>query len=75
MLPLPPVKKSPYLLADTTPDTQTLQSLQAFHKTCKNAELRQKTKTLLKDLGEEIFDLEDDEDDFEDLEDEEKYDR
>lgn len=64
-----------YLLADTTPDTQTLQSLQAFHKTCKNAELRQKTKTLLKDLGEEIFDLEDDEDDFEDLEDEEKYDR
>ncbi|MBQ9395966.1 MAG: hypothetical protein IJU23_10715 [Proteobacteria bacterium] len=60
-----------YLLADETPDRETIAALQAFHKDGKNAELRLMAKELLRDLGEEIFDLDDEEDDFDDLEDEE----
>ena len=60
-----------YLLADETPDRETITALQAFHKDGKNAELRLMAKELLRDLGEEIFDFDDEEDDFDDLEEEE----
>lgn len=60
-----------YMMEDESRDAETISALQAFYKDGKNAELRQKTKNLLKDLGEEIFDFDDEDDDFEDLNDEE----
>ena len=45
-------------------DDATIASLQAFYKEAKNAELKKNTKDLLKDLGEEIFDFDDEEDDL-----------
>lgn len=61
-----------YMLEDSERDAESVSLLQAFYKEAKNAELKQFTKTLLKDLGEEIFDFDDEEDDFEDLRDEEE---
>lgn len=59
-----------FLSADETPDRTTISALQAFYKDCKHAELKQDVKKVLKDLGEELFDLDDEDDDFEDLNDE-----
>lgn len=55
-------------------DPESVASLQKIYKENKNAEIRQLAKDLLKDLGEEIFDLDDEFDDFEDLNDEEDED-
>lgn len=55
---------------DTSPDRQTITKIQQYQKECKNSYLRSKLVLLLKSLGEEVFDFDDEEDDFEDLNDE-----
>ena len=59
-----------FLSLDETPDRSTISALQAFYKTCKHAELKLDVKKVLKNLGEELFDLDNEDDDFEDLNDE-----
>lgn len=55
---------------DASPDRETITQIQQYQKECKNSYLRSKLVLLLKSLGEEIFDFEDEDDDFEDLNDE-----
>lgn len=61
---------SKFLRADETPDRATISALQAFYKESKHAELKFEVKNVLKKLGEDLFDLDDEDDDFEDLNDE-----
>ncbi|GEM_PF-2873373 len=63
-----------YLTRDEERDQETISQLQAFYKECKNSDLKTLTKTILKDMGEEIFDFDDEEDDFEDLREEDEDD-
>ena len=63
-----------YLAQDEERDQETISQLQAFYKECKNTDLKTLTKTILKDMGEEIFDFDDEDDDFEDLREEEEDD-
>lgn len=58
-----------YLKADDDPggDRETISALQALCKSSKNSEIRNRIKELLKSVGEEIFDFDDEDDDFEDL--------
>ena len=52
-------------------DRETIAALQGVYKSSKNSDIRYRIKELLKAIGEEVFDFDDEEDDFEDLNDDE----
>lgn len=50
-------------------DGETISALQSLYRTSKNSDIRYRIKELLRAVGEEVFDFDDEEDDFEDLND------
>ena len=58
-------------MANNTATARRLRRFKKVYKSSKNSDIRYRIKELLKAIGEEVFDFDDEEDDFEDLNDDE----